>query len=94
MDPAADFPSRQPSPAENVQSAQENRMLFRALQMLPEDKRELLVLTRFQGLRYDQVGELLGCQTGTAKGRIFRALSELRQVYRDLERGMAAGGKD
>ena len=56
-------------------------MLRRALGQLPEEKREVLILNRFQNMKYDQIGEIMGCDTGTVKVRVFRAVQELRKVY-------------
>jgi RNA polymerase sigma factor (sigma-70 family) len=87
-----EYPSRHPSTAESLASEQEAELVRRALQRLPEDKRELLVLSRFQGLRHEQIGELLGCPTGAVKVRVFRALRDLREIYFELRGGVAAAG--
>jgi hypothetical protein len=57
---------------------------------LPEDKREILVLSRFQELKYDEIARLLGCETGAVKVRVHRALQQLREVYLALENNPAA----
>jgi RNA polymerase sigma-70 factor (ECF subfamily) len=61
--------------------------LHRALMQLPEEKREILILSRFQELKYDEIARLLGCELGTVKTRIHRAIQELRQTFRQLESG-------
>jgi RNA polymerase sigma factor (sigma-70 family) len=78
------IPSARPTPFETAAKRQDLALLHRALRALPEDKRELLVLTRFQGLSYEQIGRILGCEPGTVKGRVFRAMKELGSVYSDL----------
>ncbi len=60
-------------------------MLHRALMALPEEKRELLVLCRFQELPYEEVARLVGCGVPTVKVRIHRALQELRQAFHQLQ---------
>jgi RNA polymerase sigma-70 factor (ECF subfamily) len=60
---------------------QEADLVRRALADLPAEKRELLVLARFQGLRHKEIGKVLGCDTGTVKVRVFRAIQELRRNY-------------
>jgi RNA polymerase sigma factor (sigma-70 family) len=82
----------QPSAAESLESEQEAALVRRALGKLPEDRRELLVLSRFQNLKYEEIGELLGCQAGAVKVRVFRALRELREIYFELRGGVAAVG--
>ncbi len=64
-----------------LEQDQEQEILLRALAAMPTEKRELLVLSRFQGMRYDQIGELLGVETNTVKVRVFRALGQLREIY-------------
>jgi RNA polymerase sigma-70 factor (ECF subfamily) len=75
---------------------EEQALLHRALMAMPPDKRELLILSRFQGLKYDQIGELLGVETNTVKVRVFRALGQLREIYERLSGApglSAAGGR-
>jgi RNA polymerase sigma-70 factor (ECF subfamily) len=57
---------------------------------LPEDKREILVLSRFQELKYEEIARLLGCETNTVKVRVHRALQQLREVYLGLENNPSA----
>lgn len=76
--------SGRPTPFDTAVKRQHLALLYRALRGLPEDKRELLVLARFQNLSYEQIGRILGCETGTVKGRVFRAMKELSSIYTDL----------
>jgi len=64
-----------------LEEDQQHALLRRALMAMPPDKRELLVLSRFQGLKYEQIGEMLGVETNTVKVRVFRALGQLREIY-------------
>src|SRR5260370_38343053 len=73
------------APGDSAQQQQESELLHRALMELPEEKRELLVLCRFQELPYEEVARLVGCGVATVKGRIHRALMELRQVFHELQ---------
>jgi RNA polymerase sigma factor (sigma-70 family) len=82
------------SPADPARQQQEAMLLQRALMHLPEDKREILILSRFQELKYDEIGRLLGCEVGAVKVRVHRALQQLRQIFRQLERGIAANESD
>ncbi len=66
---------------EDLGKKQEAALLRRALAELPEEKREVLILSRFQNMKYDQIGEVMGCDSGTVKVRVFRATQELRKVY-------------
>jgi len=83
-------PSGRPTPFETAAKRQDLALLHRALRELPEDRRELLVLARFQGLTYERIGRILGCESGTVKGRVFRAMKELGSIYSDLCREKAS----
>ena len=72
-------------PRDNAQLTQETALLHRALMQLPEEKREVLVLSRFQELKYEEIAVLLGCQTNAVKVKVFRALKDLREIYQQLE---------
>lgn len=74
-------------PADLAQEEQEAALLRRALLELSEDKREVLVLSRFQGLKYEQIAEIMDCEVNTVKVRVHRALHDLRQIYEAMERG-------
>src|ERR1700676_4199729 len=60
-------------PKDSAQQSEETELLHRALMQMPEEKREILVLSRFQELKYDEIARLLGCELGTVKTRIHRA---------------------
>ena len=79
-------PVSQPDAARQEQET----LLRRALMQLPEEKREILMLARFQELKYEEIAALLGCELNTVKTRIHRALQELRKAFRQLEQGVAA----
>jgi RNA polymerase sigma factor (sigma-70 family) len=80
-------------PVDTAQQSQEAILLHRALTQLSDDKREVLVLSRFQDLKYEEIAQLLGCEVGTVKTRVHRALQELRQIYHQLGSGKPASRK-
>jgi RNA polymerase sigma-70 factor (ECF subfamily) len=64
--------------------AETSALLRRALLELPEDKREVLVLSRFHSLKYQEIAELLDCSEGAVKVRVHRAVKQLRETYESL----------
>lgn len=66
----------------------EHQMLAIAIDKLPEDKREILMLSKYQEKKYKEIGDLLGCSEGAVKVKVFRALQELKAVYQQLEKIM------
>lgn len=69
-----------------MQQEEEHRMLSMAMDRLPEEKREVLLLSKYQEKKYKEIGELLGCSEGAVKVKVFRALEELKVIYKQLER--------
>ena len=71
-------------PTDSAQEQQEVDLLQRAMMMLSEEKREILLLCRFQELKYEEIAELLGCELNTVRSRIHRALQELSKNFHQL----------
>ena len=82
--------SGRPTPFETTMKQQDLALLHRALRALPDEKRELIVLSRFQGLTYEQIGKIVGCESGTVKVRVFRAMKEMGQTFHELRREKAS----
>jgi RNA polymerase sigma factor (sigma-70 family) len=73
----AGFSSGETPADQQVQNREEAAMVRRALASLPPDKREVLVMSRFLGLKYDEIAAILKIEVGTVKVRVYRALREL-----------------
>lgn len=61
------------------------RALDIALRQLPDDAREVLVLSRHLDLSADDIARVLGCSPGAARVRLHRALARLREIYTSRE---------
>lgn len=55
--------------------------LQRALNKLEASDRELLVLNRFQGVKYAELAEMTGSTHGAVKTKVSRALKKLKTIY-------------
>jgi len=76
--------SRELTPSESVEQAHDIALVQEALSRLPLKKREILILSRFQNLKYREIAELLDCHIGTVKAHVHRAIKDLRKIYMDL----------
>ncbi|MFO7865543.1 MAG: RNA polymerase sigma factor [Candidatus Aminicenantes bacterium] len=81
--------SRVDSPQDQTVLGQEIDLLQQALSKLPVRKREVLLLSRFQGMKYKEIAELMDCRIGTVKGHVHRAMKELRKIYGELAKETA-----
>jgi RNA polymerase sigma factor (sigma-70 family) len=52
-----------------------------ALARISSDNRELIILSRFNGLPYSEIAEITGCTVGAVKVRMYRAIRELKDQY-------------
>ncbi len=71
------FRSSDPPPDREAERKQDSALLRRALAGLPREKRELLVMSRYLDLKYEEIASVLNCEVGTIKVRVYRALREL-----------------
>ena len=78
--------ARQEMPAESDGNLGRTRAALdaqQALTQLPEKLRIVLVMSLYQGLRYDEIADALQIPTGTVKSRVFLALQRLKEIYHD-----------
>lgn len=54
--------------------------LHQAMEALPEGYRAVLVLHELEGYTHEEVGAMLGIETGTSKAQLFRARAKLREA--------------
>jgi RNA polymerase sigma-70 factor (ECF subfamily) len=68
--------------------AQDEReaLLHQSLAKLDAEQRELLVLTRFQHMKYEEVAELMNTTVANIKVKVHRAIVKLREHYFELEK--------
>jgi len=52
----------------------------KALERLPEDQREAIILIGASGFSYEEAAEICGCAVGTIKSRVSRARSRLQDM--------------
>lgn len=82
--------SQEPSPHERTEQTQEIERLSLAMAKLPLKKREVLILSRFQNLKYKDIAELFGCRIGTVKVLVHRAIKDLGEAYCELSGGIVS----
>ncbi|KQZ14872.1 MULTISPECIES: sigma-70 family RNA polymerase sigma factor [unclassified Mesorhizobium] len=53
-----------------------------ALEQLPEDQREAIILIGASGFSYEEAAEICGCAVGTIKSRVSRARTKLQDILK------------
>lgn len=77
-------PDLAPHAADRAVASDDTDRLHAALARLDPEQRELLVLSRFQHLRNEELARLLNISVGNVKVRVHRALRQLRDIYLKL----------
>ena len=76
----------------NAMPTLELRDLERALAKLPHEQREVILLVGLEGMRYDQVAEILNVPIGTVRSRLSRGRDQLRMLM-GMEEKVGGGGQ-
>jgi RNA polymerase sigma factor (sigma-70 family) len=69
------------NPENDLEHKTEVDRLNIALENISSDNKELIILSRFNGLPYGQIAEITGCTVGAIKVRMYRAIKELKNQY-------------
>lgn len=65
-------------PARTLERRERREAVARALASLSPEQREVLVLKEFEGLKFREIADILGCPESTVKSRMYYGLSALR----------------
>jgi RNA polymerase sigma-70 factor (ECF subfamily) len=70
--------------SDGSKSNDKEEKLFNLLQQLPERRKEIFCLSRFEGLSYKQIAERLNISENTVDSQIRNALAFLRKEFRKI----------
>ena len=68
-----------PTPAEVLESKEQENAIQQALRKLSSDHRSIIVLRDIEGFSYAEIAEVLGVSAGTVKSRLARARGDLKK---------------
>ncbi|WP_031527957.1 RNA polymerase sigma factor [Dyadobacter crusticola] len=71
---------------EHFEKQQDSEFLHQAMAGLSTEHREILIMSRFQELKYEEIAKVLNINEGTVKVRVHRALGELKKKFFSNER--------
>lgn len=78
------YPLAAVSVADSTDAGYDTALLQDALLRLSADKREALILSRYQGFKYSEIAEISGCSVEAIKVRVHRAMKDLRKIFFQL----------
>ncbi len=69
----------------DMEEREDKAKLWKAMDRLTPDDRELLLLAKIQKIPYREIGEIMNCKEGTVKVKVHRAIGRLKNVFTTLE---------
>jgi RNA polymerase sigma-70 factor (ECF subfamily) len=76
----ASNPTASPGADCTIEVREWKNSLWARVNQLPDGQRHALVLRFSEGLRYEEIADVLSCPLGTVKSRIFHGLAALRRI--------------
>ena len=83
-----------PRPDEMVHAKQTEGFIRKALNELPEDQKELVVLRDIENMIYEEIKDVTGLPEGTVKSRLHRARLALQKRVAELQGVSRAASKE
>src|SRR5499427_933615 len=74
--------------AGGIQKEQIARHVRRALQGLPAEMRQVIVMKEYEGLKFSEIADVLGIPISTVKTRMYTGLTELRKRLEHVRSGV------
>lgn len=82
------------APEAGMERAEDERVLAEAMAKLSPEHRTVLVLKDIDGLKYEEIAEVMGVPIGTVRSRLHRARLELKSLLDPDEVGLVDSGSE
>lgn len=73
--------NRQPGPVAELEASERQAWVRQAVDGLPAQYRDVVLLIYYQGLKYQEAAEILDIPVGTAKSRMHTAILKLNEMW-------------
>ena len=70
---------------EKLEKKERHKMLHKVIDQLKPEHREVILLTRFENLKYAEVAHIQGVTESAVKVRVHRAIKEMKDMYQNIE---------
>ena len=82
--PAATLAGNEPNPEEQALILEKESLVQKAINNLPDQLREIVVLRNFEGLEHGTIAEMVGISPAAVRKRYSRALTQLGDLLKDV----------
>jgi RNA polymerase sigma factor (sigma-70 family) len=77
-------PVNEPVSDDHADRRYDTELVKEAIGRLSPEKREALILSRYEGMKYTEIAGLAGCSVENVKIRVHRAIRDLRKIFLEL----------
>ena len=78
-------PAGSPTPVEVLARQEAREALRAAIDRLPDEQKAVIILSEIQGMKYQDIGAILGIPVGTVKSRMHTAMERLKELLTEKE---------
>jgi RNA polymerase sigma-70 factor, ECF subfamily len=72
-----------PDASHRLSGGEQEQKLLRAIDRLPENQRQVLMLRYYSQLKFVEIAQMLGCPLNTALGRMHKAMLRLKELMEE-----------
>ena len=69
----------------DLERSEAEKTLYLSMSKLSDEQREVLVLSKFEELKYDEIAMIMNTTIANVKVKVHRAINKLREYYFELE---------
>jgi RNA polymerase sigma-70 factor (ECF subfamily) len=74
----------EPQPDEIAQQNEISSCIQNALENIPTEQRIVVILRHYEGLKFQQIADILNCPLGTVKSRMYLAMDQLKTMLKHI----------
>ena len=82
-DHVSDKKGKQSSPAEDLKNKEVRKTIHSAINELPEEQKQVIILRELDDLSYNEIAKVLNCSEGTVMSRLHYARKKLQERLKD-----------
>ena len=71
---------------ENLAKTDQEKLLHACIHRLNPEQREIIMLSKFQKMKYEDIAQIMECSVPAVKTKVHRTIKQLRQHYFELEK--------